>query len=297
MDYLSYPDVVQLRNTCRFLHDFTRELRLCYRLFPPERRITLNKVLHLFTRWARLNPDGSDNLKDRVFHDAMHRTICPYHMKLQCRLANGQCPDSHGDIVYDRTDLQQTGAYLIYDDFMFVVSELFGPKLIYQFEVHLQALFQAYSKTQLIFQMHDNMSRANETVRERHPMPEVPVLYFRDTLELILVLEEQYCGFKEILQHKLFAPTGKNRRRNLPDVATNFETLSNKSAYTDVLAQYNHGIDVSPVKHNLGRRMITRPGYEDKVLPVHDNITVKEHVQLVQRHTERAVDLMNRLFS
>lgn len=297
IDYLVYEDLVQLRNTCRFLHDFTRELRMNFLVFPRQRRLMLNKVLSLFIRWARLNPDGSDNLKDRVFTDAMHRPICRYHMRLQCQLPLGQCPDSHDDVVYDRTDLQQTSAYLIYDDFMFMVSDLFGATFIYQFEVYLQALFQAYSKPQLIFQMHDGMSRANETIRERIPAPEVNVLYFRDCLELVLVLEEQYSGCKDIVQHKLFASTGKGRRRNLPEVATNFDTLSNKTAYTDVLQQYGHGIDISPVKHNLGRRMITRSGYEDKVLPVHDPITVKEHIQLVQRQTERAVTFMSRMFS
>lgn len=32
VDYLTYDDVVVLRETCRFLHDFTRELRYSYQV-------------------------------------------------------------------------------------------------------------------------------------------------------------------------------------------------------------------------------------------------------------------------
>lgn len=215
------------------------------------------------------------------------------------------CTMSHAAVVYDRAELQLTGAYLLYDDFLFLVSDLFGPKFLYTFEAYLPELFRAYSHSEkVLYARHDGMSRANETKREKVPLSNVPVLYYNDALELLLVLEEQHHGFKDLADHKLFrgrksrGTDGHPTYRNLPNVATDFASLENKTAYTDVLAQYeDRGIDVSPVKQKLGRRMISRPGYEDAERELQQPITVKEHVALVQHTTERAVTLMNRLFS
>lgn len=62
-DYLTYQDIESLRNTCRYLHHFTRDLRLEYKIFRKERQIVYNKVIYLFLKWARVGKDGTQKIR------------------------------------------------------------------------------------------------------------------------------------------------------------------------------------------------------------------------------------------
>lgn len=61
------------------------------------------------------------------------------------------------------------------------------------------------------------MSRRNEVIRPTVLM-KVPTLRYYGYLELIVLLEENYHGYKSILEHKLFATKGRERfiPRKLP---------------------------------------------------------------------------------
>ena len=149
INYLTYDDMCNVRNTCRFLHNFTKDLRLHFQIFPPPRRPLINKIISIFLSYCRIGMLGNGNLKDVVLRDQFYQPICqPY---LWCRCVIGKnCTDSHLDIDYDRYDIHVTGAYLVYDTFMYFVSEIYGPKFIWKYELFIQALFQAYSHEEMI---------------------------------------------------------------------------------------------------------------------------------------------------
>ena len=148
-DFLTYEDMCMLRNTSRFLHNFTKDLRLHFHIFPPLRRVLINKIISLFLAYCRIGMHGTSNLKEVVLKDQYYRPIC--HPYLWCRCVIGKnCTDSHLDIEYDRYDIHVTGAYLVYDTFMYFVSEIYGPKFIWKLELFIQELFNAYAVEELI---------------------------------------------------------------------------------------------------------------------------------------------------
>ena len=57
-EYLSYADIQALRNCCIALHDFTKDLRLTWLVFPGPRRPYFNCAVSLFVHWATYNGDG-----------------------------------------------------------------------------------------------------------------------------------------------------------------------------------------------------------------------------------------------
>jgi hypothetical protein len=58
ISFLSYPDIETLRNCCLYLHNFTKDLRLSWRLFGPLRAFAVMRVLSLFLDSAKLDNDG-----------------------------------------------------------------------------------------------------------------------------------------------------------------------------------------------------------------------------------------------
>ncbi len=59
------------------------------------------------------------------------------------------------------------------------------------------------------------MSRNNETIREQN-LENVPVLTYGPYLEVMATLEEEYSGYKPLVEHKLFS--GKGRGRFVPSM-------------------------------------------------------------------------------
>ncbi len=114
-----------------------------------------NKVLSLFLSWARVGVHGVDRLDHLLdkLSDKYHHKICrQYLIHCHCVLhERGQCKDSHLDIDYDRYDINATDGYLTYDDFEYFLSELFGPKFMWKFEVFIKELFYCYCVEKKIF--------------------------------------------------------------------------------------------------------------------------------------------------
>ena len=81
MRFLSYEDTQSLRNCCLYLHNFTRELRLTWRVFPAPRDLVINRVVGLFVHWAKLDAEGVQKLHFPL-KDVKLREICPRHQQL-----------------------------------------------------------------------------------------------------------------------------------------------------------------------------------------------------------------------
>ena len=149
--YLTYPDIEALRNCCLYLHNFTKDLRLQWRLFPSPRDKIVTRVISLFIHWSKLDSEG---VQRPIFplKDAKLNEICPRFLKLECE--DNFCPMSHERIVYDRAELALLGAYIVYTDFMHFVSVIFNPKFLWQYELYITALFEGFSREIVIITRH-----------------------------------------------------------------------------------------------------------------------------------------------
>lgn len=317
-DYLQYADVESLRGSCQYLHNFTKELRLAYKIFPVPRRSVCNRVLHYFLNYSRHGIDAVNNLHNLELIDAMHRPMCPFFMKMACKLSAHQCNLSHNTVCYDRTDLQLSQAYVILEDVETFINGIYGPHFFYKYEAYVRELFLCYSAEAMVNIKQDPMTRKNEVVRTNIPQP-TSVLYFNGFQEVMLAVEEHCSGCKDITLHKLFS--GAGRQRHLPKVPTDLASLKEPTAYVDPLQQYERPIDVPSHKHYKvslllfliqhcltdlqGVRVTTKAGFAaneqirgeaDHRYVTDQALSIKEHVEQVSIHAMRAKNLIDKMF-
>jgi hypothetical protein len=81
ISFLSYDDIESLRNCCLYLHNFTKQLRLSWSLFPSPRRALLLRVVDLFVEWAKIGDEGFQHPEFPLL-DSAQRPICPRFRKL-----------------------------------------------------------------------------------------------------------------------------------------------------------------------------------------------------------------------
>jgi hypothetical protein len=170
LEYLSYSELELLRNTCVYLHNFTKELRLTYRIFPKFRQKYYNKLIFLFLKWSRVGKDGLPQLINYEMLDKYGQTICPYFIQHLCPLTEESCNFSHKTIMINRKELTLTKAYLLYDELIFFISELFNPRFIWKCEVFIEALFHAFSYSEnIIVRKENEKKQPGEALRDRMP--------------------------------------------------------------------------------------------------------------------------------
>jgi hypothetical protein len=145
LDYLQYSDIEILRNTCVYLHNYTRELRLSYRIFPLPRQRFYNKIIYLFLKWARIGREGLPQLSKYEIKDKYNQLVCPYYLQLLCPLKEEACNYSHKQIFLNRKEINLTKAYILYDELIFFIGDIFNPKFIWKYEIYIKELFLAYS--------------------------------------------------------------------------------------------------------------------------------------------------------
>jgi Co/Zn/Cd efflux system component len=148
VELLRYEDVQTLRNCCTFLHNFTRDLRLSWRLFPHPRNVAINLVVNLFVHWATVDHSSSTATASRLVDDMpladeRGEKICRRYLNLQCE--DKHCPFSHAVVHLDRQSLHSRGAFLDRQDFLYFVGVIFDSRFVWKFEKYIEALFMAYS--------------------------------------------------------------------------------------------------------------------------------------------------------
>lgn len=145
LEYLTYQDIEILRNTCVYLHNFTRELRLTYRIFPSYRQKQYNKLIYLFFNYSRVGKEGLPQLSNIELKDKYNCKICPYYLQLLCPLNELTCNYSHNIIYIHRKEINETNAYICYNELIYFISQIFHPKFIWQNEIYIKELFHAFS--------------------------------------------------------------------------------------------------------------------------------------------------------
>ncbi len=151
LSYLGYGDLVALRNSCMCLHNFTRELRLSWKIFHG-RELHLNRVVSLFVRWAKIGDEGAQQIDPDLFRlrDSQGSEMCPRYLEMECPISARQCRLSHGALACDAEELSAFGAYLEYADLLFLVSAVFDAKFVWKFERYIEALFFAFSEERTV---------------------------------------------------------------------------------------------------------------------------------------------------
>lgn len=80
VSYLDYSDVETVRKCCTYLHNFTKELRLSWRLFGPGRPFAVTRAVGLFIESAKLDSDGV--LRPQFpLCDGQGAELCPRFLK------------------------------------------------------------------------------------------------------------------------------------------------------------------------------------------------------------------------
>ena len=102
-DFLSFPDVVAMRATCLYMHNFTKELRMRGSLIPASRRELFLRYLHLFCQLSKQPPHNLNELKQLQITDKFHRRCCERHLKDVCVAKD--CRLSHSPPFVDRLAL------------------------------------------------------------------------------------------------------------------------------------------------------------------------------------------------
>ena len=152
MEYLTFTDLQTLRNCCMSLHEYTKDLRLTWRIFPPPRRAVINCVVSLFVNWASLDRDADRDgrpLSSKVpLVDERGDKICRRYLNMQC--FDTTCALNHSSLAFSRSDLAAMGAFLEQKDFSYFVGVVFESAFVWKFEKYIDALFAAYSQPRKI---------------------------------------------------------------------------------------------------------------------------------------------------
>ncbi|RYY70347.1 hypothetical protein EON63_22715 [archaeon] len=99
-DFLSFLDVVAMRATCLYMHNFTKELRMRGALIPVQRRELSLRYLYLFCQFSKQPPHNLNELKKVQFMDKFQKKCCERFLKDACIVRD--CRLSHLPPLVDR---------------------------------------------------------------------------------------------------------------------------------------------------------------------------------------------------
>lgn len=146
IDFLDYSTVIQLRNTCRYLHNFTKKRRFRWNLYPL-RGSKFKEVYYLYWKYSHL-ANGEQNY-DGVFPivDSQQKLICSSHLLGECQGLH--CEGSHEEPNFLLEDVSLSQMRLEYPAFFIIGSRIFGPIYMWQYERYIEELFQGYATLQV----------------------------------------------------------------------------------------------------------------------------------------------------
>lgn len=133
-----------------YFHNLTRDVRLSWKAFPKNRKQLLNTVNMLFINWARIGEEGI-KINNFPLVDKNNIPICRRFLFNQCTTNKKLCNLLHADLHFDKEELKYMYAYIIYDDYNYFLSYLYGPKFVWKYELYLSELFHGYSVDKDIF--------------------------------------------------------------------------------------------------------------------------------------------------
>ena len=145
MSYCDYTDATALRNSCQFLHNITRDLRMRWALHPMEIS-RFPSSLYAFVKYARVT-EGYSVLQHMggELLDTFGHPFCKRYLSLACE--DKFCHRSHSGLDLDFDLISNADGFLEYSDYFVVVNEAFGAHFVWQYELFLEELFHCYAVT------------------------------------------------------------------------------------------------------------------------------------------------------
>ena len=138
--YCDYDAVCSLRNTCRYLHNFTRRLRTPWKLYPLRSKL-FPYVVNLYAQYARLCHGEQARILPLLNENG--KPLCLRYLNNDCQ--DAYCTASHGDVYYDTDEVEYQECGLEFKCFCIIVSQVFSTKYLWQNERYIEELFNAYS--------------------------------------------------------------------------------------------------------------------------------------------------------
>lgn len=288
LGFCSFDALAALRNCCRALHHFTRDLRAQWRL-PPMRAEHHNIVVYYFLRWATKNNSELAFCTRHIFAG-----LCKHRLETGSCPLNKSCPFSHDSIL-------PLGFYAFYPPaqvlglerslFLTCCTSVFGANFCWQQEKFIAALFDEYAAVVPRLQLQSKRARytpGGEVLRDLK-VEDTKVLGIKEYLNIMTCLEEDRCGSKRIETHALFHRTSKKHCSG--PYAMN---AIDGRIYLDPLKQYDGGLKVPCIKLKE-RQVKLRSGMEDQKRGVGLDLKAL-HIESVRNQTERVADLTSRIF-
>lgn len=291
LSYNNYDDIIVLRNSCRYLHKLTFELRNRWKI-SPLRPNKFNTSVYLFVKFGRFVDDSDSKIYIDYCKDCDNKPICKKYLNEACN--DKYCPNSHGLLVYEREELANIDLVMTYKSFLVVVSQIFGPKYLWKVELYIKELFREFA-----IDREDNIQRIDkdkrvEELRDilcQETMISTKLLSYFGYCEVLTVLEEDFQNCKSIHLHTFFCR--KNKSSFIPADPYTIESEEVK-LYHDPKVQYDRGIDV-PYTMQKSKRIITIKGMED-VRRGTNLSQVKQYNNTFESAGDKAGDLINKFF-
>ena len=292
LSFCDYKSLESLRDCCRLLHNYTRDLRGQWRL-RPMREKHHDIMIYFFLRWATRNTSELAFSSKQLFAG-----ICQHHLETgRCPL-NKSCPFSHDalpDLGFREFFPSPSEIGLELCQFITCCNSVYGPTFCYQQEAYILALFDEKAAVVPRLQMQRERPRytpGGEVIRNVK-VEDTKVLGIKEYILVMTWLEEDHCGNKPIHLHALFHRSSHSRDSRKPPGPYEMDAVD-KRIYIDRTEQYGGGLKVSCVP--LKERVVqTRSGMEDQTKGS-DLGSKGLHVEAFRSQSERISGLCSRIF-
>jgi hypothetical protein len=128
------------------MHDYTRTMRLRWDIDPLRQRLG-DCCFAAFARWSRMEHDATAYLGFKVlpeFRDERGKSMCMRYLEQRCT-DGAHCARSHGKLRFDAESFMKSHLLVERKSFSLAVAQIWGPKFLWQYELYIEELFNAYS--------------------------------------------------------------------------------------------------------------------------------------------------------
>eukprot|EP01041_Mallomonas_annulata_P000727 gene727-1399_t len=168
ISYNNYIDLSNIRDTCKCLHDFTRNIRDNWDIHPMRGNSFFNHAQYCFIKFARLENGGGLIKTFEPFQDNSGKLIC---LKYLNRFRNNRgcqdkyCIESHKNIYIDILEFDRINACIELTGLKLAITELFSTNFLWYIDLYIEELFSILSFKRILCDRSDPMTRRHEVLR------------------------------------------------------------------------------------------------------------------------------------
>ena len=171
--FSTYIEAKALRGCCKYFHNYTKDLRLRWNIYPLRKRVG-DFMISLFMKWSRsidwnIEKEHKTRKKLNLFYDFHGNKLCLKHLHMKyCDIDNfGNCrqKESHLPMNIDYYDYEKSEFFIELRNILLISCELFGLNFVWQYEDYIEKLFFTLSFERILDERSDPMSCQNEVTR------------------------------------------------------------------------------------------------------------------------------------